>query len=99
MMASIGIIIAMLVNVFFMQSSMFSLIASDCHRSPVRRRYGLGNPEIKEMYVEADAGRRCQGPQVHYLAPFALYGLRDLFVHVLNILGIWAANKASTLLI
>ena len=87
MMATIGILIAMLVNVFLFQSSMFSLITSI---ETVLLFSGITAYEtqmIKEMYVDGDAVGVAKGKSI--FGAFALYGsFVTLFVHILNILGI-----------
>ena len=87
MMASIGIIIAMLVNVFFVQSSMFSLITSVVTVLLFSGITAYETQMIKEMYVEGDAVGVAKGKSI--FGAFALYGsFVTLFVHILNILGI-----------
>jgi len=87
MMAAIGIIIAMLVNVFFVQSSMFSLITSIITVLLFSGITAYETQMIKEMYVEGDAVGVAKGKSI--FGAFALYGsFVTLFVHILNILGI-----------
>ena len=87
MMASIGIIIAMLVNVFFMQSSLFSLITSVVTVLLFAGIAAYETQMIKEMYVEGDAEGVAKGKSI--FGAFALYGsFVTIFVHILNILGI-----------
>lgn len=87
MMASIGIIIAMLVNVFFFQSTMFSLITSIVTVLLFAGVTAYETQMIKEMYVEGDAPGVAKGKSI--FGAFALYGsFITLFVHILNILGI-----------
>jgi len=87
MMASIGIIIAMLVNVFFFQSSMMSLITSVVTVLLFAGVTAYETQMIKEMYVEGDAAGVAKGKSI--FGAFALYGsFITLFVHILNILGI-----------
>lgn len=87
MMASIGIIIAMVVNVFFFQSSMFSLITSVVTVLLFAGVTAYETQMIKEMYVEGDAAGVAKGKSI--FGAFALYGsFITLFVHILNILGI-----------
>lgn len=87
MMASIGIIIAMLVNVFFFQSSMFSLITSIVTVLLFAGVTAYETQQIKEMYVEGDAPGVARGKSI--FGAFMLYGsFITLFVHILNILGI-----------
>jgi FtsH-binding integral membrane protein len=87
MMAAIGIIIAMLVNVFFFQSTMMSLITSCVTVLLFAGVTAYETQMIKEMYVEGDAAGVAKGKSI--FGAFALYGsFITLFVHILNILGI-----------
>ena len=87
MMASIGIIIAMLANVFFFQSSMFSLITSIVVVLLFAGITAYETQQIKEMYVEGDAPGVARGKSI--FGAFMLYGsFITLFIHILNILGI-----------
>lgn len=90
MMASIGIIIAMLVNVFFFQSTMMSLITSIVTVLLFAGVTAYETQMIKEMYVEGDTPGVAKGKSI--FGAFALYGsFITLFIHILNILGI--ANR------
>ncbi len=90
MMASIGIIIAMLVNVFFFQSTMMSLITSIVTVLPFAGVTAYETQMIKQMYVEGDTPGVAKGKSI--FGAFALYGsFITMFVHILNILGI--ANR------
>ena len=87
MMASIGIIIAMLVNAFFVQSTMMSLVTSVVTVLLFAGVTAYETQMIKEMYVEGDAPGVAKGKSI--FGAFALYGsFITLFVHILNILGI-----------
>jgi FtsH-binding integral membrane protein len=87
MMASIGIIIAMLVNVFFVQSSMMSLLTSVVVVLLFAGVTAYETQQIKEMYVEGDTPGVARGKSI--FGAFMLYGsFITLFVHILNILGI-----------
>lgn len=87
MMASIGIIIAMLVNVFFVQSSMMSLLTSVVVVLLFAGVTAYETQQIKEMYVEGDAPGVARGKSI--FGAFMLYGsFITLFVNILNILGI-----------
>jgi uncharacterized protein len=87
MMATIGILIAMLVNVFLFQSSMFSLITSIVTVLLFSGITAYETQMIKEMYVDGDAVGVAKGKSI--FGAFALYGsFVTLFVHILNILGI-----------
>ena len=87
MMASIGIIIAMLVNVFFFQSTMMSLVTSIVTVLLFAGVTAYETQQIKEMYVEGDAPGVARGKSI--FGAFMLYGsFITLFIHILNILGI-----------
>ena len=87
MMASIGIIIAMVVNVFFFQSTMFSLLTSCVAVLLFAGITAYETQHIKEMYVRRRCAWRAKGKSI--FGAFALYGsFITLFVHILNILGI-----------
>jgi FtsH-binding integral membrane protein len=87
MMASIGIIIAMLVNAFFVQSTMMSLISSVVVVLLFAGVTAYETQLIKEMYVEGDAPGVARGKSI--FGAFMLYGsFITLFIHILNILGI-----------
>ncbi len=87
MMASIGIIIAMLVNVFFVQSSMMSLITSVVTVLLFSGITAYETQMIKEMYAEGDSTGVAKSKSI--FGAFALYGsFVTLFVHILNIMGI-----------
>lgn len=87
MMASIGIIVAMLVNAFFVQSSMMSLITSVVVVLLFAGVTAYETQQIKEMYVEGDTPGVARGKSI--FGAFMLYGsFITLFIHILNILGI-----------
>lgn len=87
MMATIGIIVAMLVNVFFVQSTMMSLITSVVTVLLFAGITAYETQQIKEMYVEGDAPGVARGKSI--FGAFMLYGsFITLFIHILNILGI-----------
>ncbi|CAN5267091.1 Bax inhibitor-1/YccA family protein [soil metagenome] len=91
MMASIGIVIAILANVFFFQSSMFSLITSCVTVLLFAGVTAYETQMIKEMYFEGDAPGVAKGKSI--FGAFALYGaFITLFVHILNILGLMRNN-------
>jgi len=87
MIASIGIIIAMLVNVFFFQSTMMSLITSIIVVLLFAGITAYETQQIKEMYYAGDAPGVAKGKSI--FGAFMLYGsFITLFIHILNILGI-----------
>lgn len=86
-MASIGILIAIVVNALFVQSGMFSLLTSVVTVLLFAGVTAYETQMIKEMYVEGDAAGVAKGKSI--FGAFALYGsFVTLFVHILNILGI-----------
>lgn len=92
MMASIGIIIAMLVNVFFFQSTMMSLVTSIVTVLLFAGVTAYETQQIKEMYVEGDAPGVARGKSI--FGAFMLYGsFITLFIHILNILGIMRGEE------
>ncbi len=87
MMASIGIIIAMFVNLLFFQSTMFSLLTSIGVVVLFSAITAYETQQIKEMYVEGDMPGVARSKSI--FGAFMLYGsFVTLFVHILNILGI-----------
>ncbi len=92
MMASIGIIVAMLVNVFFFQSTMMSLITSIVTVLLFAGITAYETQQIKEMYVEGDTPGVARGKSI--FGAFMLYGsFITLFIHILNILGIMRGQE------
>jgi hypothetical protein len=92
LMASIGIIIAMLVNVFIFQSTLFSLITSVVTVLLFSAITAYETQMIKEMYVEGDAPGLAKGKSI--FGAFMLYGsFVTLFVHILNIFGIMGGDE------
>ncbi|MEM6665845.1 MAG: Bax inhibitor-1/YccA family protein [Pseudomonadota bacterium] len=86
-MAAIGILIAMLVNVFFFQSSLFSLVTSGIVVLLFSAITAYETQMIKEMYFEGDSAE--VGSRKAIFGAFALYGsFITLFIHILNIMGI-----------
>ena len=91
MMASIGIIVAILINAFFVQSTMMSLITSIITVLLFAGVTAWETQQIKEMYVEGDAPGVARGKSI--IGAFMLYGsFITLFIHILNILGIMRQN-------
>lgn len=91
MMASIGIIIAILINAFFVQSTMMSLVTSIITVLLFAGVTAWETQQIKEMYVEGDAPGVAKGKSI--IGAFMLYGsFITLFVNILNILGIVRQN-------
>jgi hypothetical protein len=87
MMASIGIIIAMVVNAIFIQSVGMSLITSIVVVLLFSGITAYETQMIKEMYSESDSSGVSKSKSI--FGAFALYGsFVTLFVHILNIMGI-----------
>ena len=81
--ASIGLLIAIVVNAFFLQSTMFSLITSILVVLVFAGITAWETQNIKEMYAEGDMSRHA------IFGAFMLYGsFVTMFIHILNILGI-----------
>lgn len=86
MIASIGILIAIVANIFI-ASTMFSLAISIVTVLLFAGVTAYETQQIKEMYVEGDAEGVAKGKSI--FGAFMLYGsFVTLFVHILNILGI-----------
>jgi len=87
MMATIGVLIAMLVNVFLIQSTMFELILSVGVVLLFSAMTAYETQQIKNMYEHGDLGE-VQSRKAIFGA-FILYGsFVTLFIWILNILGI-----------
>jgi uncharacterized protein len=86
-MATVGILIAILVNAFFIQSGIFSLVTSIITVLLFSGITAYETQMIKEMYVEGEAAGVAKSKSI--FGAFALYGaFVTIFVHLLNILGI-----------
>jgi len=87
MMATIGLIVAMLLNVFFFQSSMGSLVISMLVVLVFAGMTAYETQIIKNMYSRHDDNQVAQGKAI--FGAFMLYGsFVTMFIHILNILGI-----------
>lgn len=87
MMATIGIFLAMLANVFFFQSEGMSLILSIIVVLLFSGITAWETQQIKNMYAEGDMGEVVARKAI--FGAFQLYGtFVVMFIHVLNILGI-----------
>lgn len=87
MMAAIGLIIAMLVNVFFIQSTLMSLATSGIVVLLFSAITAYETQMIKQMYFAGDNDEA--GERKAIFGAFALYGsFITLFIHILNIMGI-----------
>jgi hypothetical protein len=86
-MATIGVLIAMLVNVFFIQSTMFELVLSIGVVLLFSAMTAYETQQIKNMYSAGDLGE-VQSRKAIFGA-FILYGsFVTMFIWILNILGI-----------
>lgn len=86
-MATIGLLIAMLINVFFVESTMFSLITSVAAVLLFAGITAWETQEIKNMYYSA--GSSGVVARMAIFGAFILYGsFVVMFIHILNILGI-----------
>lgn len=86
-MASIGIVIAIIVNALFFQSSLFSLITSGITVVLFAGVTAWETQEIKQMYYEGDGAAVARSKSI--FGAFILYGsFVTIFAHILNILGI-----------
>src|SRR5205814_1218947 len=91
MMASIGLVIAIVVNGIFFHSVGASLVTSILVVLLFSGITAYETQMIKEMYFEGDAPGIATGKSI--FGAFALYGsFITLFVHILNILGIMNRN-------
>lgn len=87
MIASIGIIIAMVVNALLVGSTFFSLITSIVTVLLFAGITAYETQMIKAMYVEGDGSAVARGKSI--FGAFMLYGsFITMFIHILNILGI-----------
>lgn len=87
LMASIGLILAILANAIFFQSEMFSLLTSVVVVLLFSAVTAYETQVIKEMYYEGDDTMVAK--QKSIFGAFMLYGsFVTLFVNILNILGI-----------
>ena len=87
MMATIGLLIAIVVNAIFFGSELMSLVTSGLVVLVFSAITAYETQQIKSMYIEGDAQSLVQGKAI--FGAFMLYGsFITLFVHILNILGI-----------
>jgi FtsH-binding integral membrane protein len=90
-MASIGLVIAIVVNAIFFQSIGASLVTSILVVLLFSGVTAYETQMIKEMYYEGDAPGLAKGKSI--FGAFALYGsFITMFVHILNILGIMSRD-------
>jgi hypothetical protein len=91
MMATIGLLIAIVANALFFQSTFMSLITSMIVVVVFAAITAYETQMIKAMYVEGDGTGVAQGKAI--FGAFMLYGsFITLFIHILNILGIMRSD-------
>ena len=84
-MATIGLLIAIVLNALIFQSTMFSLITSCLVVLVFSAITAYETQMVKNMYVEGAGGN----DRAAIFGAYALYGsFATLFIHILNILGI-----------
>ncbi|MBY0422370.1 MAG: Bax inhibitor-1/YccA family protein [Parvularculaceae bacterium] len=89
-MASIGLLIAMVVNLLIFKSAMGSLIISSLVVLVFAAVTAFETQMVKNLYVEGGASN----DRASIFGAFALYGsFVTLFVNILNILGIMRSNE------
>ncbi len=87
LMATIGLLIAILVNIFFLQSTLFSLVTSGLVVLVFAGITAFETQMIKEMYHSGDNSDGANRKAI--FGAFSLYGsFVVMFIHILNILGI-----------
>ncbi len=92
MMASIGLLVAIVVNAIFFQSTMASLITSILVVLLFAGITAWETQQIKEMYVAGDVPEVARSKAI--FGAFMLYGsFVTLFIHILNILGIMSGDE------
>ena len=88
-MASIGLVVAIIVNAIFFHSTMASLVTSGLVVLLFSGVTAYETQMIKSLYTEGGA----MNERASIFGAFALYGsFITLFVHILNILGIMRNN-------
>ena len=91
MMATIGLLVAIVVNAIFFQDIGFSLIISCLVVLVFAGITAYETQIIKEMYVATDG--QTVGNQKAIFGAFMLYGsFVTMFIHILNILGIMSGD-------
>lgn len=89
MMASIGLVIAIVVNAIFFKSGMASLVTSGLVVLVFSAVTAFETQMIKNLYTEGSE----MNERASIFGAFALYGsFITLFVHILNILGIMRSD-------
>lgn len=91
MMAAIGLLVAIVINVFFVQSTLFSLLTSCGVVLVFSGITAFETQMVKQMYYSGDS--RDAQKRKSIFGAFALYGsFITLFIHILNILGIMRSD-------
>ena len=91
MIATIGVLIAIVVNAIFVQSTMMSLITSIITVLLFAGITAWETQEIKAMYLAGDVPEVARSKAI--FGAFMLYGsFVTLFIHILNILGIMGGD-------
>ncbi len=91
MMASIGLLVAIVVNAIFFHSTMASLITSILVVLLFSGITAWETQQIKAMYVAGDIAAAARSKAI--FGAFMLYGsFITLFIHILNILGIMSSD-------
>ncbi|MEQ8176693.1 MAG: Bax inhibitor-1/YccA family protein [Amphiplicatus sp.] len=89
MMATVGLLLAIIVNMIFFKSGMMSLITSSLVVLVFSAITAYETQMIKSLYTEGGA----MNERASIFGAFALYGsFVTLFVHILNILGIMRSD-------
>jgi len=87
MMATIGLLVAMLLNLFIFQSGLFSMVISMIVVLVFAGMTAYETQMIKNMYSQHDGNQVAQGKAI--FGAFVLYGsFITMFIHILNILGL-----------
>ncbi|MEL6289656.1 MAG: Bax inhibitor-1/YccA family protein [Pseudomonadota bacterium] len=90
-LATIGLLVAMVVNAFFIQSGMFGFITSALVVLVFAGITAWETQEIKQMYVAGDEGEQGTGKAI--FGAFLLYGsFVTIFIHLLNMLGFMSSD-------
>ena len=90
-MASIGILVAILLNAFFFHSTLISLLSSIAVVLVFSGVTAYETQAIKNMYSHHDGNQVANGKAI--FGAFLLYGsFVTLFIHILNILGIASSD-------
>ncbi len=90
-MATIGLLVAMVVNAIFIQSGMMGFIVSALVVLVFAGITAWETQEIKQMYVAGDEGAQGSGKAI--FGAFMLYGsFVTMFIHILSMLGFMSSD-------